>query len=253
MVTVKSLALILISPLKLAFVFCVIAILCRLLKRSKLERFFYGLSVTWLMVFSQPYVADLLLFPLEYSQTNETEPGLSSQSADFVLPLACYYQTHTTIPEISRWPECSLLRMLMAKNLAHKYHAELVVTGGFFLQDETVNYAERAAHFFLQQGWPDNKLHIQRMGTNTREELTAVKSLINDASIIIVTSATHTYRVKRLAEDLGINATVISASYNSGGKLKPYIRLPSAEALLQSQSAFYEYLAILKYYLEGLQ
>jgi uncharacterized SAM-binding protein YcdF (DUF218 family) len=253
MITVKSVVLVLISPLKFAFILCLFAILSRVFKRSKFERIFFGVAIGWVLVFSQPYVADLLLFPLEYAQKEEVPPSLSNQSSRYVFPLACYYQTHTTIPEISRWPECSLLRMLMAKNLAQHYDAKIIVTGGFFLHDKNVNYAERAAHFFIQQGWPKNQLLVQKTGSNTREELLAVKSIVHNSPVIIVTSATHTYRVERLAEDLNINAKVVSASYNSGGKLTPYLRLPSAEALLQSQSAFYEYLAILKYHLQRLQ
>ena len=207
--------------------------------------------MSWILLFSQPYVADLLLYPLEYRTQSTDIQTENVYTPTFVLPLACYYQTHTNNPKLSRWPECSLLRMLTAKSLAQQYDAKLVLTGGNFLRDKSVNYSNVASQFLLDQGLPKKTIVNLGIGKNTREELTALLFLVEKQPVVIVTSATHVYRVKALAQELGLNASVIGAHYISGGKLTPYITLPTARALIQSKSAFYEYIAILKYYFES--
>jgi uncharacterized SAM-binding protein YcdF (DUF218 family) len=248
----KSIALILISPLKFAFICALIGLALSYFNKTKRAKFFYITAMTWLLVFSQPYVADLLLYPLEHMPIlrAQTHPEFTKETK--IVALACYFQTRGELPTESRWPECSIHRMLVAARLAKSNQAHMLVTGGNFLEDETVNYAENAAIFFRSQSVPEEHITVLGEGTTTREELQSVKQHAGETPLIIVTSATHRYRVLALAKELQLDVNVVAASFNSSGELTPYLSLPSGYALGAAENAFYEYLAILKYYLESM-
>ncbi|MFC3094635.1 YdcF family protein [Alteromonas sediminis] len=239
-----------ISPIQLAFILSIAGALLHKFGHRRKARVFYITAICWLLVFSQPYISDLLIYPLEHGALS-AEPYVQDKSADFILPLACFYQTNGKSPSISRWSECSLKRQLMADHLARQYGATLLLTGGNFLKDENVNYSQEAASLHRTFGFSESQLHIIGQGSSTREELQSITQIVGKNNIIIVTSATHAYRVAALSAELGMHADVVSVNFHSSGELSPYIAMPSIHSLEKTRHALYEYFAILKYKFEA--
>jgi len=249
----KSIALAMISPASLALILALIGLLLHKLGKRRNASIFYIMAASWLLVFSQPYVSDLLVYPLEHGalSNNVNHTPEAAKNIDFIVPLACFYQTNGHAPEVSRWSECSLKRQLMANQLARQYGATLVLTGGNFLMDKDVNYALQAENLHKSFDFPPAQLLTVGKGKTTRQELQSIIEIVNDKNVIIVTSATHSYRAGALAGALGINAQIVSVNFHSSGELAPYLSMPSVHSLTKTRHALYEYFAILKYKFEA--
>ena len=78
---------------------------------------------------------------------------------------------------------------------------------------------------------------------NTADEAVAVKELISPSKrIILVTSAYHMYRAKKLFEKQGFVVTPYTVDYKSAGESKITVMdfLPSAESLVLSETEIRE-------------
>jgi uncharacterized SAM-binding protein YcdF (DUF218 family) len=78
---------------------------------------------------------------------------------------------------------------------------------------------------------------------NTEDEAVAVKELISPSiRIILVTSAYHMYRAKRLFEKQGIEVIAFKLDYKVARSLKTMIMdfLPNAESLKQTETGIRE-------------
>lgn len=244
MLIAKQLAMFLVSPLCLSL--CFLAFSIHMYRKGKLRavRNLTIISFSLLLVFSQHWVANLLLYPLEFTtthkNTNEFKP-------EYIFVPACYFHTKGNIPRITRWHECSSQRMLQAITLHKKHQLPIIVTGGNFLTEQDIVFAEEARKFLLNFGVDDDDIIVIAKGWNTKSEIEAVKSLLPNASLQAVTSATHQLRLSYLLSDAGLQHKVESVDYHSSGELGFFLSLPSPTALESVRKATYEYLAIIKY------
>lgn len=242
--SLKHIVLFLISPLNIVIIFFIIGMLLSS-RNSKIGRSFKSCSIILFLLFSQPYVGDLLLYPLEHSHQN-AHNQIQKPSPDYILVFACYYSTIGKVPDISRWTECSLQRNIEAFKLHALSGVPIIITGGNFLYDPAVNYSEEAKAFFLSLGVKENNIIVTRRGTNTSEELISAKSYLQNSHIWVVSSATHIYRLQNQFDDLKINGTFFPVNHHSRGELVPYLTFPSAAALIKNEHALYEYAALVK-------
>ena len=240
----KHIVLFFISPLNLAISFFAIGML---LSRRKpyFGKTFKLMSLATFFFFSQPYVSDLLLYPLEHKHhyPNTQSDG---DKPDYILVLACYYSTFGNVPDTSRWTECSLQRNIEALKLHRKSGAPILITGGNFLHDSNVNYSEKAREFFEELGVSKDKIIITKLGTDTEEEVLSALPYIAGARTWVVSSATHIYRLENLFSFYNCVGEFFPVNHHSKGLLTPYLAFPSASALSKSELAFYEYLALMK-------
>jgi len=245
MLFLKQIALLLISPLVVGLFLISTSFIYKKFRNEKAAQYLLVTGLIILLTFSQPWVSNILLYPLEYSRKPYELAEIAKSDAIFVP--ACYYQTRYNLPEISRWHECSLQRLVQAKILAEKLNIPIVVTGGKFLANETVNYSEKAKSFLEMLGVePENIISIPK-GTDTFSEAEALRVLFYQKRIITVTSATHQIRASMILEQLGMKPKVVSVDFQSSGELTPFISTPSIFALERVRKALYEYLAIAKY------
>ena len=244
---IKALVLELISPLKLSFFLIVLALIARyFFKRVKLSNYLALVSISWLLIWSQPYSADLLLYPLERSEKATNQLYKANSQPDYILVLACYYNTQGDVPEVSRWSHCSLQRLVQAAILHAQTKSKIVLTGGYFLENENINYSQKAEAFLISLGVPSQDIIKTNEGTNTQEEISSANNVINQKEILVVTTATHVLRVTKELEGASKTVSFFPVDYHSGGDLTPYLTLPSLAALEGSRLAFYEYLALIK-------
>ena len=134
--------------------------------------------------------------------------------------------------------------MLFRANKAEK----IIFTGGSspYLSElplEGIVYKREA----ISSGIDPDKIHITRAVTNTLEESKAVKSIVgNNSTILLVTSAFHMKRAKRLFEKQSINVIPYPVDFKSSkyfGKVKllnPYNIFPNASSLSLSSKAIRE-------------
>ncbi|WP_394221191.1 YdcF family protein [Alteromonas gracilis] len=223
----------------------ILSVIANKLKKTKTAKWLLFSSVFVLLVFSQPWVANALLHPLEYN--HDAQDSLDDVKYDAIFVPACYYQTNFELPEISRWHECSLQRLIQAKMLSDEHKLPIIVTGGNFLSDKSVKYSEKAESFLTLLGIaPENIVSIPE-GADSLSEVEALSKLYRKKKLITVTSATHRIRIKQMLSQSEVESVIISVDFQSSGELTPFISYPSILALERTRRALYEYLAIAKY------
>lgn len=239
-----------ISPLQSSLFLILAAAITRYIIKNKKVAFQLAVaSIFWLLIWSQPYSADLLLYPLERSDKVTDLKYVGHRDPDYILVLACYYNTEGDVPEISRWSSCSLQRLVQTAVLYTETKSKVIITGGHFLKNKDVSYSEKAQMFLMSLGVPQDKIITTNIGTNTSEEIISASPLVEKTNLLVVTSATHVLRVSKELQNVTKRVTFFPVDYHSGGVLTPYLSPPSLTALEATRSAFYEYLALVKHYL----
>jgi uncharacterized SAM-binding protein YcdF (DUF218 family) len=194
---------------------------------------------------TQPYFADLILYPLEY-EIAYSETALAFEEADVIVTPACYYSTVGKVSEISRWSHCSLQRLVQASNLSKELDKPILVTGGNFLHDPDINYSQKAYDLLLDLGVSRKNLILVAKGTDTASEVESIKSYITKKNVILVTSATHVKRASLLLSEHCNEISIFPVDFHSSGSLAPYLKIPSVSAMRRVEIAIYEYGARVK-------
>lgn len=252
MIKVKGLATALLSPIVLITLLMAIALFFSNRNRQGAYRSFMTSALLLLAIFSQPYVTNVVLYPLEFGflkQNNSDEKSFRKPSAIFVP--ACYYKTTGKISGVAKWHECSLQRMVRAVQLSNEIKVPVVVSGGYFLSDKKINFALVARDFLVSMGLNESEIIVLPQGNSTYSEVKALSKLYDNKFVITVTSATHRLRLNKIMDDANIDTEIISVDYYSSGVLKPFLSLPSAAAMEGTKKGFYEYAALVKYFIFG--
>ena len=242
----KQIILLLISPLVVSLMLMTASLILLKVKKEKIAKSLFVSGSLILFIFSQPWVANVLLYPLEHHEKLYDSSKISRGEIIFVP--ACYYQTRYDLPEVSRWHECSMQRLIQAKILSDELGIPIIVTGGSFLSDKDVKYSEKAKQFLEVLGVLPNRIISVPEGTDSQSEVNALKRRFNRLSLVTITSATHQFRLSQILEKAHINSNVVQVDFQSSGELKPFLTAPSILALERTRRAIYEYMAIAKYY-----
>ena len=246
MLVLKQIVLFLTSPLCVSLVLLAASVCYLKLLKPQRATTFLTISLALLLVFSQSWVANLLLYPLEFSELEEQR---NNAKPDIIFVPACYYHTEGNIPEITRWHECSIQRMLQAHQLHKELQIPIVLTGGNFLHDKSIFFASKAKMFMMTLGVDEENIIAIPSGYNTRSEVIALKARLPEKNILAISSATHRFRLSHLLSDFQYQHEVIGVDFHSSGELTPYLSKPSPNALYNTGRAVYEYLAIAKYFI----
>lgn len=240
----KQLALFFTSPLNLVMVTLVLGWINQRIERRVIARRWYSSSLAILVIFSQPYVATLLLYPLEHYYDMPEENQLVN--ADILFVPACYYTTEGDISEVSRFAECSLQRLVQAAIFSEKYQKPIVVSGGNFLKDKELVYAEKASALLQGMGVKIERIIVVDEGHTTDEEILASRAYLVGRRVVAISSATHGQRLMNMLAAQGSSAVFYPVDFLSSGSLFPFVTFPSAQAIEKSRRAFYEYGARIK-------
>jgi uncharacterized SAM-binding protein YcdF (DUF218 family) len=244
----RELFFIISSPLSLICLILGIALILRQFKFKRLYKACLYSVISLALLTTQPYFADLLLYPLEHEIAySETVEGL--EGTDFIVSPACYYSTVGNVSEISRWSHCSLQRLVQASKLSKELDKPILVTGGNFLHDPDINYSQKAYDLLLELGVSRKNLILVAKGTDTASEVESIKSYIIKKNVILVTSATHMKRASLLLSEHCNEINIFPVDFHSSGSLAPYLKIPSVSAIRRVEIAIYEYGARVKYFL----
>ncbi len=239
----------LIDPLSLSCIALLFSVIIyKKTKRIRTAKYLLMFSGIWVTTWSQPYIVDLLLYPLEYHFPNKIISQSSPKKTDatHIHVLACYYDARKIRPFISRWAECSHQRMIEAVRLHNQFKVPIVITGGGFPEHADAPYASFAQEYLLSLGVDMNEIISLAKGTNTKTEITNLVSNIQPQNIFVVSSATHIFRINELYAEQNVHVYYAPVDHLSSGSLSPYITLPKSNSLESARRAFYEYLAIIK-------
>ncbi|MEC8418136.1 MAG: YdcF family protein [Pseudomonadota bacterium] len=244
-----ALAKLITSPIVQFFLFITIGVVIKL---SRPQNHFanllfkgFGIFATlWLLLCSQSSFSNWLIAPLEQHTPVVNIEDERLGKMDQILVLACYHVSQKQLPEVSRWPSCAMQRLVQAKLLNKQWHLPIVLTGGNFLSDKSVNYASEAATLLMLTGVEEEKIKTVSTGVNTITELNSALTDKNKSTIII-SSASHMKRIEHYLKRLDIK-TYILVPVDHLQRERPTfsLDLPRLSSLARAERAIYEYFAL---------
>ena len=196
---------------------------------------------------TQSIISDLVIYPLEHGSFS----GVKAKQTDknefsHIVVLGCNYRNFEKLPELDRWPRCSLLRLLRAINLYQENpQAYIVLTAGDF-GNWGESFATKSARFLEDRGIPKSRLVIVSEGHDTKSEVLALASLNDAKKIALVTSASHQYRAQYYFAQQNMPVYGFPTDFLSNGSLDFAPHLPEANCLITINRALHEYLGILE-------
>jgi uncharacterized SAM-binding protein YcdF (DUF218 family) len=132
---------------------------------------------------------------------------------------------------------------------------KLVFTGGKMPWDKAEKTeGEVLKEYAISNGIPSEKVFVTKDVENTADEAVAVKELISPSKrIILVTSAFHMYRAKRLFEKKGFVVIPYKEDYKSAGNSTVTVMdfLPSAGNLELTETGIREIIGRIYYIIKG--
>ena len=154
--------------------------------------------------------------------------------------------------EISEWGDPDRFFGGMSLFKAGKAQ-KLVFTGGKMPWNKAKKTeGEVLRDYAMSNGIATEKIFITKDVENTADEAVTVKELISpNRKIILVTSAVHMYRAKRLFEKQGFEVIVYKVDYKAAGNSKVTVIdfLPSAGSLAMTETGMREIIGDHYYYL----
>jgi len=129
---------------------------------------------------------------------------------------------------------------------------KLVFTGGKMPWDKAKKTeGEMLKEYAISNGVPSEKIFVTKDVENTADEAVAVKELISPSNrIILVTSAYHMYRAKKLFEKQKFDVISYKVDYKASGNHQVTFMdfLPSADYLKITEMGFRELIGRLYYF-----
>lgn len=172
------------------------------------------------------------------------------QSADKIWVLACYHYNNDELPDVSRWNECSLQRLVHAFMMYKEKAIPIILTGGDFTEEQAVNYAEKAALFLNHLGVKNEHLIILNEGTNTSEELDAVVKYKDYTKLAVVSSSSHGLRLSSYMSKRAVPFIFIPVDHQNTLKPKLELTWPQLSSINRSTRAIYVFFANIEAWFE---
>lgn len=235
----------LISPIVLFSILLVVGVACHYSKKfRKFTLPLIAVACVWLLLSSQYFFSNWLLSPLEYAYPSVKRTDLVWHEVDYIFTPGCYYYNKLELPEASNWHQCSLTRLTQSALMARYKNKPIIVTGGNFLRNKETIYAQKAREFL--RSLTETEVIVLPYGHNTQEELEALFKFTGDASLAVVTSATHMQRLLFQARKIGFTRLIaIPVEHLSPPEYEMTLNIPSISSIYHTERALYEYLGLL--------
>jgi uncharacterized SAM-binding protein YcdF (DUF218 family) len=251
---IKDIATIFVSPLNQSLLLLAIGICLHLYRPLKKKRYrsCYIIAGAWLYLCSQYFFSYWLIAPLERYAPPSAWSAEQQHSDSAIFVFACYFYNVPELPQVSQWNDCSLRRLVHAFMMYRAYPQPIVLTGGNFSEHVNADNAEAARAFLIQLGVNDSDLITINTGTNSSEEVNALRQQnLPFKHYHIVSSASHMYRVDRLFEHYQFSSyTLHPVDHYNIHDFDFNPSMPGIQSLERSHSAMYEYAAIVKMWFE---
>lgn len=192
-----------------------------------------------LTVFSLPPVAYLLVQPLEAAwQQQRTVPPPGPQ---YIAVLGSAHTNMDSKPYLGHLHTAALSRLTHGIYLARQWPDATLVLSGAAL-GEKVSHATTMRQAAMELGVDDSRIILLEKPRDTEEEVLALKQLVADKSLMIVSSALHLSRVQALCQQHDLQARYFPANFLVRDRSMLFDFWPSSSAMKLSELALHEYL-----------
>ena len=233
------------SPL---FFVLIVILIGTYLKSKKIS--FFGLLI--LIFCSLPIISNKLIFFLEKDYSRKEISNVSK--ADAIVVLSGMVSTIKTNGKISYEFNNAVDRILSGIDLFKEDKASfLILTNGKMPWSLGIPEGEYLKKFSIKFGIPEDRILLTDNVQNTDQEAKSVKKLLktNKANIILVTSAFHMPRAKKIFEATNIKVIPFAVDFRTSIKKITIIDfIPSANSLKDTSHFFREMIGRLYYNLK---
>lgn len=192
-----------------------------------------------LVLLSWNPVGTALLKPIE----QRTTPFVDSQQVDFVVVLGSAVKSDSLVPLSSHLSSSARARLLEGLRIANlQPHTKLIVSG--YAGSNSMSCAEVYALVAKEMGFDELRIIELREPKDTEEEAIAVKNLVGEKRVALVTSASHMPRALTFFQNESVNAIAAPSFYLAKSMKEIDWRFDSA-GLFKSERAIYEYAGLL--------
>ena len=245
MIYLNKILPLLVSPLSIVLIIILIGTFFKSKKISLL-----GLLI--LIFCSLPIISNKLIFYLEKDYSLQSIKDVSK--SDAIVVLSGMISTIKTKEKLSYEFNGSIDRILSGIDLIKKDKASfLILTNGKMPWSIGIPEGEYLKDFSIKYGIPEDKILLTDDVQNTDQEAKAVAKLLNTnkANIILVTSAFHMPRAKKVFEAANIKVIPFAVDFKTQIKKITIIDfIPSADSLKDTSHFFREMIGRLYYNLK---
>jgi len=235
----------LVSPLSIVLIIILIGTFFKSKKISLL-----GLLI--LIFCSVPIISNKLIFYLEKDYSLQSVKDVTK--ADAIVVLSGMISTIKTKEKLSYEFNDSIDRILSGIDLFKEDKASfLILTNGKMPWSVGIPEGEYLKDFSIKYGIPEDRILLTDNVQNTDQEAISVKKLLktNEANIILVTSAFHMPRAKKVFEAANIKVIPFAVDFKTPIKKITIIDfIPSANSLKDTSHFFREMIGRLYYNLK---
>ena len=235
----------LVSPLSIVLIIILIGTFFKSKKISLL-----GLLI--LIFCSVPIISNKLIFYLEKDYSLQSVKDVTN--ADAIVVLSGMISSIKTKEKLSYEFNDSIDRILSGIDLFKEDKASfLILTNGKMPWSVGIPEGEYLKDFSIKYGIPEDRILLTDNAQNTDQEAISVKKLLktNEANIILVTSAFHMPRAKKVFEAANIKVIPFAVDFKTPIKKITIIDfIPSANSLKDTSHFFREMIGRLYYNLK---
>ena len=235
----------LVSPLSIVLIIILIG---TFFKSKKISLF--GLLI--LIFCSVPIISNKLIFYLEKDYSLQSVKDVTK--ADAIVVLSGMISTINSKEKLSYEFNDSIDRILSGIDLFKEDKASfLILTNGKMPWFVGIPEGEYLKDFSIKYGIPEDRILLTDNVQNTDQEAISVKKLLktNEANIILVTSAFHMPRAKKVFEAANIKVIPFAVDFKTPIKKITIIDfIPSANSLKDTSHFFREMIGRLYYNLK---
>src|SRR6056300_58775 len=232
----------LVSPLSIVLIIILIGTFFKSKKISLL-----GLLI--LIFCSVPIISNKLIFYLEKDYSLQSVKDVTK--ADAIVVLSGMISTINSKEKLSYEFNDSIDRILSGIDLFKEDKASfLILTNGKMPWSVGIPEGEYLKDFSIKYGIPEDRILLTDNVQNTDQEAISVKKLLktNEANIILVTSAFHMPRAKKVFEAANIKVIPFAVDFKTPIKKITIIDfIPSANSLKDTSHFFREMIGRLYY------
>ena len=214
-----------------------------LLWPKKGKKFFF-IGAVLLYFFSFYPFSFLMLWPIERQYFPVPEHSIIREIKWVVVLAAGSKEGEQLTPE-DRLDESSLKRLLEGMRLCRYLpESRLILSGGSFYGGTPVARVMKEAA--LKSGLSSSRLVIEESSRDTQDEVRLLKKTLGKEVFYLVTSASHMPRAMAMFKKAGTQPIPSPADFQAVWQPLRLIDIfPKAEALKDTERAFYEYLGLL--------
>ena len=202
-----------------------------------------GLGALYLL--SLAPVADRLLRPLEAVHP-DIDPGLLEHPPAYIVVLGGGFNRRDREPAAGRLAASTLARLTAALALARRWpNSKLLLCN--YPEHPIPGNRDALYRAALDAGLASTRLESISARLSTQGELSAIVERVDQATVALVTTASHMPRALRRAQQLRMNCRAAPTQFLANPSGAPFLLrwAPGSHELMKSELALYEYLAML--------